>query len=72
MSTSKFAVKVYVVQKADRQGRLHGDVLAVKLTHTAAHQIAKDHAPAKVTCVLADKTEVLNGPEHVSAHPSCN
>jgi hypothetical protein len=72
VSASKFAVKVYVVQKADRQGRLHGDVLAVKLTHAAAHTVAKQNAPAKVTCVLADKTEFLNGPEHVSIHPQCN
>lgn len=72
MRASKFAVKVYVVQKADRMGRLHGDVLAVKLTHAAAHQIAKENAPAKVTCVMADKTEFLNGPEHVSIHPICN
>ena len=68
MSASKFAVKVYVVQKADRQGRLHGDVLAVKLTHAAAHRIARDNAPAKVTCVLADKTGFPNGPEQVSPH----
>lgn len=61
-----YKVKVYVVQKADRQGRLQGEVLAVKLTHTAAHAIAKAHAPAKVTCVLADKSEYLNGPEHVT------
>lgn len=69
---SKFSVKVYVVQQADRQGRLHGDVLAVKLTHAAAHQVARANAPAKVTCVLADKTDGLNGPEHVSHHPDCN
>ena len=69
---SKFTVKVYVVQKADRDGRLYGDVLAVKLTRQAAHEIAKAHAPAKVTCVIADKTPYLNGPEHLSNHPICN
>ena len=67
-SDSKFQVKVYVVQKADRQGHLVGDVLAVKLTHGAAHQIARANAPAKVTCVMADKTDFLNGPEHVTNH----
>jgi hypothetical protein len=69
---SKFQIKVYVVQKADRNGRLVGDVLAVKLTRSAAHQVARDNAPAKVTCVMADKTAFLNGPEHVSNHPICN
>lgn len=69
---SRYTVKVYVVQKADRDGRLIGDVLAVKLTHGAAHQIAKANAPAKVTCVLADKTEFLNGPEHATIHPICS
>lgn len=70
--SSKFVVKVYVVQKADRQGKLYGDVLAVKLTHEAAHAVAKANAPAKVTCVLADKTPYLNGPEHASHHPPRN
>jgi len=69
---SKFRVKVYIVQKADRQGRLYGEVLAAKLTRQAAHEIAKANAPAKVTCIIADKTPYLNGPEHVSIHPQCN
>jgi hypothetical protein len=69
---SKFKVKVYIVQKADRKGHLYGDILAAKLTFQAAHEIAKAHAPAKVTCILADKTPYLNGPEHVSNHPQCN
>ena len=34
---SRFVVRVYVVQKADRHGRLVGEVLAVKLTRQAAH-----------------------------------
>jgi len=72
MADSRYSVKVYVVQKADRMGRLVGDVLAVKLTHGAAHEIAKAHAPAKVTCVMADKTPFLNGPEHATIHPPCN
>ena len=49
-----FTAKVYIVQKAD------GTLLAVKLTHVVAHQIAKDHAPAKVTCAVADKSPDLN------------
>src|SRR5690606_34731845 len=52
----KFTVKVYIVQKADRKGHLHGEVLAAKLTRQAAHEIAKANAPAKVTCITADKT----------------
>lgn len=62
--SSKFAVKVYVVQKATREGTLVGPILAAKLTHDAAHQIAKKHAPAKVTCVLADKDPEENGPDY--------
>jgi hypothetical protein len=54
-----YETKVYVVQKADRDGNL-GEVLAVKLSHGSAHQIAKDHAPAKVHFVIADKSETLN------------
>ena len=54
-----YETKVYVVQKADREGRL-GEVLAVKLNHTAAHAIAKKHAPAKVHFAIADKSEDLN------------
>ena len=65
---SAYVCKVYVVQKADRDGRLVGDVLAVKLTHQTAHAIAKANAPAKVTCVIADKSEFMNGPEHVTLH----
>ena len=60
---SKYVCKVYVVQKADREGRLYGEVLAVKLTHAEAHRIAVARAPAKVTCVIADKTPELNGPD---------
>lgn len=68
----RYTVKVYVVQKADRTGRLYGDVLAVKLTYRDAREVARANAPAKVTCVLADKTPYLNGPEHVTHHPRCN
>jgi len=36
----RFTCKTYVVQQADRDGRL-GDVLAVKFTLSAAHEIAE-------------------------------
>ena len=54
-----YEVRVYVVQKADREGNL-GDLLAVKLTFAAAHEIAKRKAPARVHVVTADKTADWN------------
>ena len=57
---SKYTVTVYVVEKADRSGNLVGGVLAAKLTYQAAHKIAKAHAPARVTCIIADKTDQPN------------
>ena len=65
---SSFTVKVYVVQQADRHGNLIGPVLAAKLTLKDAHAIAKEFAPAKVTCIIADKTPVPNGPDHAAHH----
>lgn len=56
---SGYQTKVYVVQKADRDGVL-GAVLAVKLTHKAAHTVAKAFAPAKVHFALADKSDQPN------------
>ena len=56
---SSYTTKVYVVQKADHNGAL-GDVIAVKLTHGAAHAIAKRHAPAMVHFAVADKSDALN------------
>jgi hypothetical protein len=58
--------KVYVVQRAN------DELIAVKLTHLAAHQIAKEHAPAKVTCVIADKTTLRNVPAPISSQSFCN
>ena len=69
---SSYQCKVYVVQKADGDGRLYGEVLAVKLTYQSAHEIAKARAPAKVTCVIADKTPDLNGPDHTVSHRYCS
>ena len=54
-----YEVKVYVVQRADREGNL-GELLAVKLTFAAAHTIAKRKAPARVHVVTADKTANCN------------
>ena len=62
---SEFTVKVYVAQKVDDRGRL-GEVLAIKLTHAAAHAVAKAYAPVAVTCVLADKTTFPNMPAQIS------
>ena len=41
--------KVYVAQKPD------GEIVAIKLTHLAAHQYAKLHAPCSVDLWLPDK-----------------
>lgn len=46
-----FHVKIYIVQKPD------GALLAAKLTRATAQAVAKRHAPAKVTMVVADKEE---------------
>ena len=46
---SIFTMKVYVVQ---REG---GEVLAVKLCHAAARDLAKEQAPARVLKFVADK-----------------
>lgn len=47
-------VKTYVVQTADDK------LVDVKLTRGAAQAVAKDHAPAKVTLVVADKLPELD------------
>ena len=54
-----YEVKVYVVQRFDHDGNC-GPVVAVKLTRTEAHKIAKEFAPATVLCVIADKTPICN------------
>ena len=50
-----FHVKIYIVQKPD------GELLAAKLTRATAQAVAKRHAPAKVTMVVADKEEPAPG-----------
>ena len=62
---SEFTIKVYVAQRVDARGRL-GEVLAIKLTHAAAHAVAKAYAPAAVNCVVADKTTFANMPAQIS------
>ena len=58
-----FQTKIYVVQKYDRQGN-PGEVIALKLTFSAAHAIAKANAPASVGFSIADKSLTLNKPEY--------
>ncbi|WP_266032597.1 hypothetical protein [Brucella intermedia] len=62
----RYTVKVYIVQKADKNGNLNGPVLAAKLTYADAHEIAKKFAPAKVTCFIADKNAAPNNPDHTA------
>ena len=66
-----YSCKVYVVQKADQDGNLTGPVVAVKLTHDDAHAIAKECAPAKVTCVLADKGPQANAVDQETYRKLC-
>ena len=54
-----YEVKVYVVQRYERDGT-PGEVIAAKLTHNAAHTIAKKNAPARVIFTVADKSDGLN------------
>lgn len=64
--------KVYVVMAVDREtGSPHGPPLAVKLTHLAAHQVAKRHAPAKVFGpYTATKTDPQAPKEERHGYPS--
>jgi len=54
-----YDVKIYAVQKFDHDGS-PGEVIAVKLTHAAAHDIAKRFAPSKVIFAVADKDPTPN------------
>jgi hypothetical protein len=54
-----YETKVYAVQKFDRDGS-PGEVIAIKLTWSAAHEIAKRYAPAKVVFAVADKDPTPN------------
>ena len=62
---SGYTTKTYVVQQADREGVL-GDVLAVKLTHAAAHAIAKRHARA----IVHEDFAAINV-ANIEARPKC-
>jgi hypothetical protein len=54
-------VKVYIVQRARPDGSIDPTIVAAKLTHALAHNIAKDFAPARVVPLIADKTPGENG-----------
>jgi hypothetical protein len=54
-------VKLYVVQRIRSDGSEDPTIVAVKLTHIAAHLIAKQFAPARVKPLVADKTGERNG-----------
>ncbi len=66
-----FRIKVYIVQRATRDGILTGEVIAAKLTFTEAQSLAKAHAPAKVTMLFADKTPFANGVGQNGHHDVC-
>lgn len=57
-----YVAKVFIVQKAT------GEVLAAKLTFSAAHTIAKANAPARVLFALADKEGELNVTDYDTSH----
>jgi len=60
-------IKVYLVQLAADDGTLRPEVVAAKLTHLAAHTIAKRLAPARVIPLVADKTDDVNGEVNCSS-----
>lgn len=51
-----YEVKVFIVQKEN------GELLGAKLTREAAQSIARRHAPAKVTPMIADKHRASDMP----------
>jgi hypothetical protein len=53
--------KVYLVQRVNPDGSEDPTIVAVKLTHLLAHQIARQFAPARVKALVADKTDEVNG-----------
>jgi hypothetical protein len=61
-------VKVYVIQRYDKNGN-PGEVIDVKLSFAAAHDIAKKYAPAKVLYDLADKSDVISKPVPFGSQP---
>ena len=66
-----FKTKVYIVQRANSDGVLTGEVIAAKLTFIEAQTIAKAHAPAKVTMLFADKSPLANGVGQNGHHDVC-
>jgi hypothetical protein len=63
-------IKVYAVQCARPDGTIEPAIVAVKLTHLAAHTVAKRLAPAKVISLVADKSDELNGEPLNAASPA--
>ncbi len=57
-----YTTKVYVVQAES------GEVVGCKLTHLAAHMLAKLHAPARVLAFVADKQPPANAAPEGAAH----
>lgn len=69
-----FSVKVYVVQRADRNGDLRAEPpIAVKLTFAEARKVAMLNgvAPAKITLLVADKTDKPNGEGQIGHYSVC-
>jgi hypothetical protein len=69
-----FQTKVYIVQRADKDGRLLRETpIAAKLTFGDAMKIAVMHgvAPAKITMIIADKSWEPNGEGQIGHHSNC-
>lgn len=56
-----YEVKVFIIQKEN------GELLGAKLTRGAAQSIARRHAPAKVTPLIADKQSAADMPPALGA-----
>ncbi len=54
-------LKVYLVQRARDDGTIDPEILAAKLTHAAAHEVARRYAPARIVSLVADKSLEENG-----------
>ena len=60
-------VKIYIIQQYDRDGTPR-EIIDVKLTFRAAHDIAKRFAPAKVLYTEADKSLNVCAPVLFGSH----
>lgn len=69
-----YSAKTYIVQRADANGNLRAETpIAVKLTFEAAQKIARmpGIAPAKVTLLIADKSDKPNGEGQYGHYSVC-